>query len=166
MSKFDPSLNIRNASSERLLPSREFAGLLQAVLAKGADFRLKAKGMSMFPFICDGDILTIGAVREKARTGEVVAAAHPEAGHLLIHRIIAVVHDRCLIKGDANLKADGWLPQEKILGKVLKVEHRGRLIKSAGRVKRRLICRVSRSERLQKVRFSIYKRLQRFGESF
>ena len=120
----------------------------------------------MSPFIRDGDTLTISAPREKLKTGDVVAAAHPEAGRLLVHRLVHIADGRCLIKGDANLKADGWLESEKLLGRVTKVERDGRLVKTAGRLKRRIIVWASRSERLQPVKFSIYKRLQRFGESY
>jgi len=163
LSKFDPSLEIVKASSERLLPSREFIGLLLAVLEKGADFRLRAKGLSMRPFICDGDIITIARPGELA-VGQIVAAEQPESGKLVIHRIIASRRGRVLIKGDANPQADGWVKMEKILGIVSQVQRGEKKIESSSAVKRRLIAFVSRQRFLRRVRFSIYKRLLYSGK--
>ena len=105
MSRFDPSLSIVKYNSERLLPSRAFVELIQQVLAKGADFRLRAKGVSMFPFIRDGDLMTITRINpSKIRCGDVVALPHPLMGNLVIHRIIRIEREFIKILLMATMK--------------------------------------------------------------
>ena len=166
MSKFDPSLHVRIASTERLLPSRDFLGLLQAVLEKGADFRLKAKGKSMFPFICDGDILTIGSIKQNIELGDIVAAEQPESGQLVVHRVIALSAGKLLIKGDGNSVEDGWIEMSRIFGAVIKVERRSRIVRPGSAWVRRLVAFISRQAWLQRARYSIYRRLLYLGEVY
>ncbi len=166
MSKFDPSLQRKYTATERLLPSREFAGLIEAVLEKGADFRLKAKGKSMSPFICDGDIVTIGRIRRTVKKGDVIAVRQPGSDLLLIHRVIDKQRGKLLIKGDGNWAADGWIAEKKILGEVISVERNAGVVRAAPPWLRRLIVFVSQQRWLQSMRFSIYKLLQCLGEVY
>ena len=166
MSKFDPALHIRIASTERLLPSREFIGLAQAVLEKGADFRLKAKGQSMQPFIKNGDILTISSLQRSPKPGDVAAAEHPESGLLIVHRILKVTDEKALIKGDGNWEADGWIGFAKIFGLVVRVERGSTDVQRGAQWRRRFLVHISRSAAFNRIRFSIYKRLILFGDFY
>jgi len=86
----------------------------------------------MTPFIRDGDVITvIPYSHHKPRLGEIAAFIHPESGKLAVHRIIGKNSLACLIRGDtvSGMMNDGWIPKEKILGKVNRVERNGKKIR-------------------------------------
>ena len=66
------------------------AELMQAVLDRGRPFRFRARGWSMAPFIRDGDVIMVAPLDQKLPAlGAVVAFIRPNAGNLVVHRIIA-----------------------------------------------------------------------------
>lgn len=101
---------------------------MQAVLARGALFHFRAKGLSMSPFIKNGDSITIAPLsREHPSVGKVVAFIQPETAGLVIHRIIARQGPAFLIQGDNTAgQPDGWVQPQAILGCVIRVERDGR----------------------------------------
>lgn len=80
----------------------------------------------MSPFIRDGDILTIAKSSDKYMVGEVVAFERLCHNKLVVHRIVGLKNDRCLIKGDNGYKWDGFVSLQNIIGRVVKVERKGR----------------------------------------
>lgn len=102
--------------------------LIQEVLATGADFRFTARGVSMLPFIKDGDTVTITpASREKPAIGKVVAYLQPVNGRLIIHRMVGQRGSTCLIQGDNTLRhAFDLVEASAILGCVTRLERNGR----------------------------------------
>jgi hypothetical protein len=106
-------------------PNAELAGLMAEVLAQGGTFRFQASGFSMFPFIRDGDNLTIAPTPARLHLGDVVAFIQPDNKRLLVHRIVQVSAQGYLTKGDNSTAADGTLSREFILGCVLWVERQG-----------------------------------------
>jgi len=83
----------------------------------------------MSPFIKDGDMITVYPVSEdQIRTGDVVTVVYEERERLVIHRIIGKNGKTWMIKGDNNSNADGFVKEERILGRVEKVERNGRRI--------------------------------------
>lgn len=115
-------------SQEISLHSPHLIKLMNAVHEKDGMFRFQAKGFSMFPFIRDGDILTIAKSLSGYKVGEVVAFVLPSFKKLVVHRIIGERSNKCLIKGDNFFKKDGLIPLQDVLGKVVKVERCGREI--------------------------------------
>jgi len=114
--------------SELSLSGQALLELLQAVLGRGLPFRFRAKGASMFPFIRDGDIITVSPLSGSVPCiGDVLAFAHPETGKLLVHRIVGVKGNFFLPKGDNTLDTDGFVPKEGILGCVTNVERDGKV---------------------------------------
>lgn len=123
---------------------------LRVVLVKGAAFRFKARGFSMLPFIQDGDVLTVSPPpARQSRPGEVVAFCHPETGKLVVHRVLARRSGDYLLRGDNALEADGLIPPAHILGRVDRVERRGRRVRLGQGPERRLIALLVRYELLQ-----------------
>ena len=97
--------------------------LLLAMAEKGAALRTTARGFSMQPFIRDKDVLTIAPVKDtQFSLGDVVAFAHPGTNRLVIHRIIGRTNNGWLIKGDNCYEPDGVVVDEKIIGRVSRVE--------------------------------------------
>lgn len=115
----------RYEADEIALSSAALIALLSAVHEKGADFRFRAKGTSMYPTIREGDIITVSPLGE-LRPGayEVVAFRHPGNGKLVVHRIIERSPDSFLAKGD-NSEPDGTIPLSHLLGVITKVERNG-----------------------------------------
>lgn len=96
--------------------------LLKAALERDKSLRFPAKGFSMFPFIKDGDIVTVSGLQNNLpRTGDIVAFVNPRNQKLAIHRIIRKTNGAYLIAGDNSI-FDGPIPKKNILGRVAKLE--------------------------------------------
>jgi signal peptidase I len=103
--------------------------LVKDILSQGAECRFQAKGHSMYPFIKDGDMVTISPiVRSSPRIGDVVAFIQKEAGSLLIHRIVGKNGESYLTKGDNTLEGDGSVHKASILGCITKAERKGKKV--------------------------------------
>jgi hypothetical protein len=127
--------------------------LMQSVLAKEADFKFRARGLSMTPFIKDGDIITISPLsKENPSTGRVVAFTRPDNGQLVVHRVIGKQGSEFLIQGD-NItgRQDELIPLVNILGCVTKIERGGHRIFLGMGPERFLIAAMSRNGFLSKV---------------
>jgi hypothetical protein len=123
---------------------------IEAVLAKGAQFRFRARGFSMHPFIQDGDVITVLPLDGHApKPGEVVAFCHPQTQKLVVHRVLAAFAEGCVIRGDSASEADGFISLENVLGTVGRVEREGRQVRLGLGPERRLIAWLSRHNLLQ-----------------
>jgi phage repressor protein C with HTH and peptisase S24 domain len=112
------------------LSGRSLTELLRAVLDKGKPFRFRARGLSMSPFIKDGDVVTVAPLRGATpQTGDIAAFLHPATGQLAIHRIVGAKSGRFTLKGDNAVETDGALPAATLLGLVTRVERNGSLIR-------------------------------------
>lgn len=136
---------IRNAG-ERPLSGEALTELLRAVLAAGRPLRFRAGGLSMSPFIKDGDVLTIRPLGGEApRTGDIVAFIHPETGKAAVHRVVRGKSGLFSLKGDNSPLADGIVVLEQILGTVCRVERSGKDIRLGGKRGGAVIAALSRS---------------------
>jgi len=151
-----PRLAIRKIS-EWPLSGEAVSELMRAVLEKKRPFRFRAKGMSMFPFLKEGDQVTFVSVEpRKIQIGDIVAFIHPESKKFTVHRVIKKAGNQLLIKGDHNPGPDGFIPEADILGSVSKIERAGkRMIFSPGPGKR-IIALWNRCQ----LRFPVCLRLQ------
>ncbi len=127
--KVKPALVVRKGETLSL-SGPALTELLGAVLERGKAFRFRAKGMSMAPFIRDGDVVTVAPLgTRKPRTGEVTAFLHPLTGKAVVHRIVRRSSGFTFLKGDNAFDVDGPLPERNILGTVSRVERNGRPIR-------------------------------------
>jgi signal peptidase I len=111
------------------MPGIEFAGLMEAVLEKNVPFRFRATGSSMTPFILDGDVVTMEPVSERLRPGHVVVFVNFRCNKLMVHRILRASPSGYVIRGDNNSEPDGLMPASSIVGRVVRVERRGRRVR-------------------------------------
>ncbi|MEN6310919.1 MAG: S24/S26 family peptidase [Acidobacteriota bacterium] len=136
---------IRNAG-ERPLSGEALTELLRSVLAAGRPLRFRARGLSMSPFIKDGDVLTVRPLGGEApRTGDIVAFIHPETGKAAVHRVVRGKSGLFSLKGDNSPLADGTVALEQILGTVCRVERSGKDIRLARSRGAAVIAALSRS---------------------
>jgi len=100
--------------------------LMRATLAKEVPFRFQARGFSMYPFIKDGDVITVSPMGEGLPgLGDVVAFVQREIEKLLVHRVIRRRANSYFMKGDDTTAGDSPVPAANVLGLVTRVE-RGR----------------------------------------
>ncbi len=109
--------------------SPDFLGLSAEVLHLGASLRFQARGHSMQPLVRDGDILLVKPLGERLpRVGDVVLCV-TEPGMVLVHRVIR--RQFCsdgyhfLVQGDQVSQPDGWIPRDRIYGRVASIEREG-----------------------------------------
>ncbi len=109
--------------------------LMVTVLASGNRFRFTAHGISMAPFIRDGDQVEVASLTSP-KVGQIVAASREDK--LYVHRIVAKKADSFLLKGDHLQNPDGWFRPEELLGEIVAVYHKEMLqtigVKRFGRV--------------------------------
>ena len=111
--------------SELRLESDGFESLADEVLSKGDTLRFRARGISMQPFIHDGDILEIkpnGGIL--FRRTDIVLCKIP-TGRLVAHRVVGTEMGedpgKLLIQGDALGQPDGNIDPGEVLGRVVAV---------------------------------------------
>jgi signal peptidase I len=152
---FEPAL-CRRGEGKLSFPGPVLLEFLRAVLDKGVPFRFRANGYSMSPFIRDGDIVTVSPLFDAApHLGDVVALSHPEIGRLVVHRVVGGKGFSYITKGDNASAEDGWVPKEKILGLVTKVERNGAKVGLGLGPERFLIAILSRRRLLSSTLFSM-----------
>lgn len=142
--------NVRNGDSLPL-SGESLTEIMKAVLAQKKPFRFRATGLSMSPFIKDGDIVTVRPLgRKPPRTGDIVAFLYPGTGKVAVHRIVREKSGRFSLKGDNVPASDGSLPLDRILGTVSRVERAGVKVSLGGRAGAAAIASLSRSGLLSK----------------
>lgn len=115
-----------------LCNAEEFRSLGRQILRRGAAIRYRAAGWSMYPLIRHGDILEIQPIQASAvRVGDVILFETEEGGvlaHRLIHKQGADNRTLLTTKGDALAHPDKPIHADKLLGRVTRIERRGRTI--------------------------------------
>lgn len=109
-----------------------FDQLSAEILARGGSFEFEAHGHSMAPAIRDGDVLTLEPARgEAVRAGDVVLYRDLRS-QPVVHRVAErqVRDGRVVltIRGDAAPGASETVPVERVLGRVIQVQRRGRTV--------------------------------------
>ncbi len=124
---------------------REF---LAAVLDRGVPFRFTARGVSMYPFVRDGDLVTVAPLRARGpREGDVVAVRGRE-DRLIVHRLVATECGEYETRGDNCPESDGRVSGDAVLGIVTRVERAGRPVRFGAGPVGEAIARLSRAGRL------------------
>jgi hypothetical protein len=152
---------VAKEGTEISLSGAALAELMTAVLDKGRPFRFRAKGISMTPFIKDGDIVTISPFPgRRARIGEVVAFISPHNQSVSIHRIIGKRKGHYLIQGDNVPEVDGLVPPGQLLGYVDSVERERQAVSLGLGPERRLIAFLNRRGWLIRLRSALVRMLR------
>ena len=105
----------------------------------GVIVRFRAEGLSMYPAIRHGELITVGPVAaDQIVRGDVLLCRH--STRVLAHRVVAVTEsgtERVLtLRGDAVAACDTPVAATDVIGKVLSVCRNGRAISLCGRAAR------------------------------
>lgn len=101
-----------------------------ALQGKAPDMRIRIHGTSMSPLIrIDRDYVTICPLNEKAEVGDIVLFADPNRERYVLHRVWKTGEGWALTWGDNCPKPDGWIPEDRLWGKVTLIERGRRTIR-------------------------------------
>ena len=130
---------------------------LEALLRSRIPVTIAPRGLSMYPFIRPSDRVTIIPGNGDISVGEVVLLRN-ERGRWMIHRVIGRRRDsgRWITRGDSLLCPDQPVAPDRVWGRIIGVERRGRrktyrlsspfrrylgrLIAASSRLESRLVC--------------------------
>ncbi|MDD5059687.1 MAG: S24/S26 family peptidase [Candidatus Omnitrophica bacterium] len=115
-------------AKEFIIPNVVLTELLEAVTGKRKSLSFEVKGFSMFPFVCNGDIVTVSPFSNTIKVGQVVIFTHPRSQALTLHRVVGKKGNNYIIKGDNALEIDAAVSRQNILGYVSGLERKGRSI--------------------------------------
>jgi len=110
-----------------------FCRLARSLIADGKMVRCKAAGASMFPWIQDGDLVTLSPVDpRRLKPGQIIAFENA-CGSLTIHRLVATRSDVDLFtlvtRGDANSSNDTAFGTDRLIGQVVGLQRDGRQLR-------------------------------------
>jgi ribosomal protein S18 acetylase RimI-like enzyme len=81
----------------------------------------------MHPFVRDRDVLTIAPIAQgRLRVGDIVAFTQPGGERMAVHRLVGRAGADWMVRGDNMPTADGVVPADHVLGRVVRVERHGR----------------------------------------
>jgi hypothetical protein len=123
-----------------------FPQLISDLLNEGHHVRFSAPGDSMYPTICDGDIITVAPVNTARVTiGDIIL--YRQKSGVTAHRVMRIIESgednlssafkashggvsveslQFILRGDAAVVCDDPVGADRVLGKVLQVERDGR----------------------------------------
>jgi signal peptidase I len=113
--------------------SLEVESLLREVVSRGNYLRGRALGRSMYPLIYSGDYLFIEHRNiANLNIGDIVFF-HSNIGTYVTHRLVKKNGPNTIItRGDNTRRFDRPVPAESIIGRVVRIEGRGRRLQLTG----------------------------------
>ena len=110
----------------------DWNGLLAERLRPGDTFRVKVTGGSMRPLLQPGDWVTVQAgPADEFEVGDLLL--FQSGAHFVTHRLLGRAAGRLLLKGDALRTQDPPVAPQAVLGRVVTVEHHGKIRSLAAR---------------------------------
>jgi hypothetical protein len=113
-----------------------FPELISDLLTDGHMVKFRAPGDSMYPTICDCDLITVEPMEPSdIRVNDIILYRHENG--VVAHRVINIEAPQSsalspqhffTVRGDAAINHDAPVSSEQILGKVVSIERNGRRI--------------------------------------
>lgn len=116
------------------LDGQELTDLLGSLMGEALECSIRVHGVSMDPFVRDGDVVKISPVSgDIVGLGDIVAVAPSGKASTRIHRVIGRRMKfgtmELLLKGDRCVYSDGWIPVDNVLGIVSEVTRDDKMVK-------------------------------------
>lgn len=110
----------------------EFIEMAKDILSRGDTLRCRASGSSMYPFIRDGDLITVEPVAaSQIRYADIIFFQSDE-GRVVVHRVVKIKRGEgttCMVtRGDTMRRTDGCLDGRSLLGRITTIEKGGRVL--------------------------------------
>jgi signal peptidase I len=100
----------------------------------------------MYPFIKDGDVITVAPLPPKAPSlGDVLVFIHEQARRLFVHRVTKRDGGFYVTRGDSAHFDDGMISRTNLLGYVTRVERNGKKIRLGLGPERSMIALLART---------------------
>ncbi len=114
--------------------SHAFDSLVRDLLESGLQVRFRAAGRSMAPAVSDGDVMTVAPVDPaEVAVGDVILCDTWRGP--LAHRVTSVEartgERRFVLRGDCSLEDDAPIAGRQVRGRLIAVEHDGRVDRTA-----------------------------------
>ncbi|OVE75619.1 hypothetical protein BVX97_04335 [bacterium E08(2017)] len=124
--KATPWQSANDHGLECRVTGEDLTGLLASLLEEKVDCSIRVHGMSMAPFVRDGDMVRISPVNTgDLKVGDLAAVTPVDGATPLVHRVIGIKSTgesrELLIKGDRCVYNDGWISEDCVVGKVQSV---------------------------------------------
>lgn len=100
-----------------MMPNDALLGSVSGMLSEGRAVVIKARGLSMLPFIV-GDRDSVELVRAESYQPYDIVLAEISPGTYVLHRVFVMEGDRVTLKGDGNLRGVEKCSVRDIKGKV------------------------------------------------
>ena len=101
---------------------------VEDLLNRGKSITFPISGWSMYPFIDDGDLITVQPCsRKKLHVNDVVLYRRIN-GPLVLHRIVKINENGIYLCGDQQSIIEGPIHPEQIYGVMIEITHRGKTI--------------------------------------
>ncbi len=119
--------------------------LIREAIERNGTLKFRLKGTSMRPFLREGDILTVSALRsQKISVGDLVI--YHDGMSITCHRVFRTFKNNFQLKADAAMTADEFLKKGRLMGKVVELQKGGLILNmnnNAGRIANMVISRAS-----------------------
>ena len=138
--KNQTSINCSDIVQSHTRSDRLFFDSSTELLREGHGIKFRAPGDSMYPTICDGDLITVEPIKPSdVIVGNIILYRH-KCG-ITVHRVMRILKRSALqgpqdrsssetlkffFRGDAAIKYDDPIRADQILGKVVSIERNGR----------------------------------------
>lgn len=121
---------LNQSRGEILMSGESLMELAASVLDKNASFRVRAKGFSMSPVVKENDIIVISPLRgKKPGCGDVLAFSNSISRSLTVHRVIKKNDGFFCFRGDNSIRPAEVVSEDRILGRLTRVERNGKKIR-------------------------------------
>lgn len=114
-----------------LLGHKDIDQIIALTMEKQGWIDLPAQGMSMYPFIIEGDICRFVRIEASCMKKGDILLFRAKHDHLIAHRLSQIVmneHPHYQCKGDTNVTYDEWIAQDQIIGRLIWINRHGRRI--------------------------------------
>ena len=112
-----------------ILPGHALMPVIRDALLRGQRVRMTVTGGSMWPLLCDSDVVELEPA-PAPRLGDMVLVktnSQGAADRYALHRVVRVHgHDAFFVRGDAQPHAEGPFASKALLGRVTTIWHNGR----------------------------------------
>ncbi len=112
--------------------------------------RLRLKGNSMLPFLKDGDMVTISS-KCQIEAGDIALLFDENQNKIQAHRVISREKNYYHLKGDNLNVSDGFKLGSFLLGRIIKIERKGKKINFGLGPEKIIIAFLSRLNLLPKI---------------